>query len=95
MRAKQKLVLACRSKEPGTSRVYGPYPSFKEVVSKAVGSFLPEQLLALVFAEELWAFLHSGLTVAGYDRVSFGASGSSSNGQEDEGPLVPADDPTE
>lgn len=77
--------------------MYGTYAAFTAVVSTAVGSFLPEQLLAQVFAEELWAFLHSGLTIAGYDRLAFGGSGSSSGSsdKEDEGPLVPVDDPTE
>lgn len=76
--------------------MYGAYHAFIEAVSQAVSSFLHEPPLSQTFAEELWAFLHSGLSVSGYDRLSFGGGNSNSGSeQEEEAPFVPADDPTE
>eukprot|EP00878_Enallax_costatus_P008540 GHUV01008928.1.p1 GENE.GHUV01008928.1~~GHUV01008928.1.p1 ORF type:complete len:296 (+),score=56.73 GHUV01008928.1:130-888(+) len=81
---------------PGSSPVYGAHSTFVQAVAQAISSFLPEQLLAESFADELWAFLHSGLTVAGYDRATFGGSSSSSStDQEEDAPFVQADGPTE
>lgn len=51
-----------------------------DAVGKAVCSFLHDSALDQVFAEQLWSFLHSGLTIAAYDRMLFGGNDSNSSG---------------
>lgn len=43
-------------------------------MAASMADFLGQEQAAQ-FAEQLWCFLHSGLTVAAYDRLVFGAAG--------------------
>lgn len=42
------------------------------------------------FAEQLWSFLHSGLSVAAYDRLIFGGGAETADGQAVEPPSTTA-----
>lgn len=49
---------------------YGDKAGFLAAVAASMAGFLVEDQAAQ-FAEQLWCFLHSGLTVAAYDRLVF------------------------
>eukprot|EP00775_Hariotina_reticulata_P012257 gene12257-12395_t len=55
---------------PGVSSMYGTKEGFMANMTQSIAGFMPDH--AQTFAEELWDFLHSGLSVAAYDGMVFG-----------------------